>query len=134
MYRNHIELMGFVGADPELRLSSNGRPFTRVTIATTDTWKDRDGNRQERTQWHTVFFWGKTAELATKLIKKGTHLFVEGALRSSQEAAEGGPPRERWAITGEDFQLLDRRERAARPEGVTLGAREADPPADALPF
>jgi single-strand DNA-binding protein len=132
MYRNHIEVMGYVGSDPELKNSNNGRTFARVTVATTETWKDRDGKRQERTTWHTAFFGGKTAELAVRLLKKGSHVFVEGAMRSSPDTDGKGQQRERWSIAARDFRLLDRRERTAEPEEATPADEQA-PAADDLP-
>jgi single-strand DNA-binding protein len=62
MYKNHVELIGFLGQDPELKTSANHRPFTRLSVATTERWKDKAGQYQERTEWHSVFFWGPRAE------------------------------------------------------------------------
>ena len=99
MYKNHVELIGFLGQDPELKSSANGRAFTRLSLATSERWKDKEGEDQERTEGHTVVCGGKRAEAAARLLKKGSHLLVEGQLRSRPVTnEETGEVTVLWAI------------------------------------
>ncbi len=120
MYKNHVELIGFLGQDPELKTSANHRPFTRLSVATTERWKDKAGQYQERTEWHSVFFWGPRAEAAVRILKKGSHVLVEGSLRSRSVTSEQtGEVTLRWAVQGDTFRNL-------RPEKAAV-AGDADP-------
>ena len=133
MYKNHVELIGFLGQDPELKRSAKGRAFTRLSIATAARWKDRSGEYQERTEWHTAFLWGKRAEAAARLLKKGAHVLVEGELRSREITSEQtGEVTRLWAVQANSFRNL-RPERAGAAAEVDV--TEADEPTvpDELP-
>lgn len=80
MYKNNIDLIGFLGSDPEARSTSNGTPVTTFSLATKSSWKNEAGSYESRTEWHRIVAWGKLAESAAKL-SKGTHIEVEGELR-----------------------------------------------------
>ena len=80
MYKNNIDLIGFVGSDPEARYTSNGTAVTTFSLATKSSWKNDSGSYESRTEWHRVVAWGKLAESASKL-SKGAHIEVEGELR-----------------------------------------------------
>jgi single-strand DNA-binding protein len=131
MYKNHVELIGFLGQDPELKSSSNGRAFTRLSVATTERWKDKEGEYQERTEWHTVFCWGKRAEAAARILKKGSHVLVEGQLRSRPVTNEGtGEVTLRWAIQANSFLALrpekgEPANEVAEPEAVEVKEQPA---------
>lgn len=114
MYKNRIEVIGYVGQDAETKGTSNGRNFTRVSIATSERWKDRDGNRQERTEWHTAVFWGQLAKVAGEYLKKGRHVLIGGPLRSREYDDRDGIRRKVWEIAADEFILLDKA--AKRPE------------------
>jgi single-strand DNA-binding protein len=119
MYKNHVELIGFLGQDPELKSSTTGRAFTRLSVATTERWKDKEGEYQNRTEWHTVFCWGKRAEAAARLLKKGSHVLIEGQLRSRPITHEtSGEVTLRWAVQANAFLPLrpEKAEPAAEPE------------------
>ena len=137
MYKNQVELIGFLGQDPELKSSAGGRAFTRLSIATTDRWKDRTGEYQERTEWHTAFFWGKRAEAAARLLKKGSHVLVEGSLRSREVTnPETGEVTRLWAVQADSFRNL-RPERAPTPAGDEsdpVEERERPAADDNVPF
>ena len=129
MYKNHVELIGFLGQDPELKSSANGRAFTRLSLATTDRWKDKEGQYQERTEWHTVFCWGKRAEAAARLLKKGSHVLVEGQLRSRPVTNEStGEVAVRWAIQADAFIRSGRRRRSPRPRSRRRKRRSSPRP------
>ena len=81
MTKNLVQIIGFAGQDPKRfgNIDSNG---VRFSVATTERWRDKDGNKQERTEWHTVVFWNRLADIAADLVHKGSHIFVSGPIRS----------------------------------------------------
>jgi single-strand DNA-binding protein len=91
MYKNHIDLIGFIGSDPEARQTSNGTAVTTFSLATKSSWKNDSGSYDSRTEWHRVVLWGKLAEAAAKLAK-GAYVEVEGELRhrSYQKEVQAG--------------------------------------------
>ena len=80
---NRVMLLGNLGADPELRMTSGGQAVLKLRLATSETYLDKNRQRQERTEWHNVVIWGKRAEALAKILTKGTRIFVEGGLRTS---------------------------------------------------
>jgi single-strand DNA-binding protein len=80
MYKNSIDLIGFIGSDPEARSTSNGTSVTTFSLATKSSWKNDSGSYENRTEWHRIVAWGKLAESAAKLLK-GAHVEIEGELR-----------------------------------------------------
>ncbi|HVJ20990.1 MAG TPA: single-stranded DNA-binding protein, partial [Polyangiaceae bacterium] len=80
---NRVMLLGNLGADPELRMTSGGQAVLKLRLATSETYLDRNKVRQERTEWHSVVVWGKRAEGLAKILSKGSRLFIEGGLRTS---------------------------------------------------
>ena len=79
---NKAILVGNLGKDPEIRFTGTGRAVCKFPLATTTTWNDNDGNKQERTEWHNVIVWGKQGENCGKFLSKGRQVFVEGEIRS----------------------------------------------------
>jgi single-strand DNA-binding protein len=104
--KNHVDIIGFVGNDPELQHTTGGT-VARFSVATTERWKDKDGQVQERTEWHRIAFWGPRAETLVTQIGKGSLLEVEGALRSSTWEKDG-TKRTSWEIVGTEYRLLGR--------------------------
>ena len=87
---NKVILVGNLGNDPETRSMPNGSAVTTISIATTDSWKDKNsGQQQERTEWHRVVFFNRLAEIAGQYLKKGSSVYIEGALRTNQWEKEG---------------------------------------------
>jgi single-strand DNA-binding protein len=86
---NKVMLLGNLGADPELRVTSGGQAVLKLRLATTETYLDRNNTRQERTEWHSVTMWGKRGEALSKFLTKGERIFVEGALRTSSYEKDG---------------------------------------------
>lgn len=87
---NKVELIGRLGGDPETRYLPNGNAVTNISIATSETWKDKDsGERQERTEWHRVVFFGKVAEIAGEYLRKGSQCFVMGKLQTREWEKDG---------------------------------------------
>jgi single-strand DNA-binding protein len=86
---NRVMLLGNLGADPELKVTSNGNAILKLRIATTDSYLDRNNTRQERTEWHSVSMWGKRGEALAKFLTKGDRIFVEGRLETSSYDKDG---------------------------------------------
>ena len=87
---NKVIVLGFLGSDPEVRTVSSGNTVTRLSVATSENWTDREGQKQERTEWHRVVVWGKQAEICGKYLSKGRQIYVEGRLQTrSWEDAQG---------------------------------------------
>jgi single-strand DNA-binding protein len=128
MALNRHEIIGRLGRDPELKVAGeNGRAWTRLSIATTESWKDGEGQRREHTEWHAAICWGARAEVAVKYLRKGSRIYVSGPVRSREypDASTGEIRRSKW-IQVQDLVFLDDR----RKEGpVELGS----PPAEEAP-
>jgi single-strand DNA-binding protein len=103
---NKVMLIGNLGADPEVRDTPSGATVANLRIATTEKWKSKDGERQEETQWHSVSFWGKQAEIAQQYLHKGSKVFVEGSIRYRQYEHEG-VTKYSTDIKGMRFVMLD---------------------------
>jgi single-strand DNA-binding protein len=86
---NKVILIGHLGADPELRYTASGMAKAKFRIATNESYTDRQGNRQERTDWHSVVAWGKTAEICGQYLSKGRQVYIEGRLRPNTWEKEG---------------------------------------------
>lgn len=108
MTKNFVEMIGFAGQAPKRNGTSDNAPV-KLSMATNDRWKDASGERQERTEWHTVLFWGRLADVAAKYIKKGSHVLVTGSLRSRQFEDEEGKRHTVWEIHARELLLLDPR-------------------------
>lgn len=86
---NRVMLIGNVGADPDFRVGQSGSPCLKIRVATTESFQGRDGARQERTDWHNVIVFGKRAEALSRIVAKGSQLYVEGRLQTSSYEKDG---------------------------------------------
>lgn len=102
---NRVLLLGNLGADPELRVTSGGQSVLKLRLATSETYLDKNRVRQERTEWHSVVVWGKRAEALGKFLTKGSRLFVEGGLRTSSYDDKEGNKRYRTEIVASNIIL-----------------------------
>jgi single-strand DNA-binding protein len=105
---NRVMLLGNLGADPELKMTSGGQAVLKMRLATSESYLDRNRVRQERTEWHNVVVWGKRAEALGKFLTKGTRLFVEGSLRTSSYDDRDGNKRYRTEIIANNIILSGR--------------------------
>lgn len=106
---NKVILIGNLGADPETRFTQAGSPVTNFRVATSENWTDKQsGQRQERTEWHSVVCFGRLAEIAGEYLRKGSKVFVEGSLRTSSWESDG-QTRYKTEIICSDMQMLDSR-------------------------
>jgi single-strand DNA-binding protein len=113
---NKVILVGNLGRDPETRYMPNGEAVTNVTIATTETWKDRNtGERQEKTEWHRVTFYRRLAEIAGEYLKKGSQVYVEGRLETRKWTDKEGKDRYTTEIIASEMKMLGSRAGAGAP-------------------
>lgn len=107
---NKVILIGNLGQDPETRYMPSGGAVTNVSIATSETWKDKQtGQNQERTEWHRVVFFNRLAEIAGEYLKKGSKVYIEGSLRTRKWQDQQGQDRYSTEIVGSEMQMLDSR-------------------------
>ena len=143
---NKVILIGNVGGDPETRYLPNGNAVTNITLATTDSWKDKQtGQQQDRTEWHRVVFFGKVAEIAGEYLRKGSQCYIEGRMKNSEWEKDGVKRYTTEIVVdmGGTMQLLggrgdggDQAPRAARPAAPRPTQNESRPaaqPASAQP-
>lgn len=105
---NKVILIGNLGKDPESRNFPNGGSVTNITVATSDSWRDKDGNPQERTEWHSVVFHNKLGEIAAQYLRKGSKVYIEGALRTRKwQDKTTGQDRYTTEVHANEMQMLD---------------------------
>jgi single-strand DNA-binding protein len=102
---NRVMLLGNLGADPELRNTSGGQAVLKLRLATTESYLDRNRARQERTEWHSVVVWGRRAEALSRILSKGSRLFVEGGIRTSTYDDKDGNKRYRTEVVANNIIL-----------------------------
>lgn len=130
---NKVILIGNLGRDPEIRYMPSGDAVANLRIATTDKFKDRSGEQQEVTEWHSVAFFGKQAEICGQYLKKGSQVYVEGSLRTRKWQDKEGRDRYTTEIQANEMQMLGARgggggmgtESRAEPRGSAGGERPA---------
>ena len=107
---NKVILIGNLGRDPETRYTTTGDPVTTLNIATTEAWKDKAGEKQEKTEWHRVVLFGRQAEIAGEYLKKGRSVYIEGRLQTRKYTDKEGVEKYATEIVGDRMQLLGSRE------------------------
>jgi single-strand DNA-binding protein len=104
---NKVILVGNLGNDPETRYTAGGSAITTISVATSESWKDKQtGEQQERTEWHRVKFFGRLAEIAGEYLKKGRQVYVEGSLRTDKYTDKNGVERYTTDIIADEMQML----------------------------
>ncbi len=135
---NKAILLGNLGADPEMRYTPTGQAVTSIRIATTDRYKDKNGEQQSRTDWHNVVLWGRLAEIARDYLKKGSPVYIEGRIQYRSYDDKDGIKRYRTDIVAQSLQLLGSRPGGGEsaPPAESAEATEPQMPAndDDLPF
>ena len=133
---NKVILVGNLGNDPETKYTQGGMAVTKISLATTSVRKDKEGNTQERTEWHRVTFFGKLGEIAGEYLRKGSQCYVEGSIRYDKYTGQDGVEKYSTDIIADEMQMLGGRgegggggggERAARPQRQETAQRR--PPA-----
>jgi single-strand DNA-binding protein len=120
---NRVTLVGRLGKDPETRYTSGGQAVANFSVATDETYKDRAGERQKRTEWHRIVMWGKLAEIAQQYLKKGALVYLEGRIQSRQwEDKRDGQKKTSYEIVADTMKMLSGRgEGAAAGAGASMG-------------
>jgi single-strand DNA-binding protein len=107
---NKVILIGNLGRDPEVRSTPSGQPVATFTLATSRRWRDKSGQKQEQTEWHTVVVWGKQAEIAGQYLTKGKQIYVEGRLQTrTWDDRQTGEKKYKTEVVCDNFQMLSAR-------------------------
>jgi single-strand DNA-binding protein len=148
---NKVIIIGNLGRDPETRYMPDGGAITNISVATTDKWKDKNGEMQEKTEWHRVAFFGKLAEIAGEYLKKGSQVYVEGRLQTRKWQDKDGQDKYTTEIVANQMQMLGSRQGmggggdrdsegggasrpASKPAAAKAGGGKFDDMEDDIPF
>ncbi len=113
---NKVTLIGHLGRDPEVRYAPSGQAIANVTIATSESWKDKNtGEKQERTEWHRVVFFSRLAEIVGEYLKKGSQVYIEGRLQTRKWQDKEGKDRYTTEIVANEMQMLGSRSGGGTP-------------------
>jgi single-strand DNA-binding protein len=129
---NKVMLIGNLGKDPELKMTTSGQPVCRFSLATTETWRNAQGEKQSKTEWHNVVVWGKQAEIAEKYLRKGKQILVEGRIQYREYTDQAGVKKTACDIRCDNFVMLGRMEDGGAPRG-DFGSRPAERTSDRAP-
>ena len=140
---NRVILIGRLGHDPSTRYTGGGQAVCNFSVATDETYKDRNGERQKRTEWHKIVVWGKQAEIAQQYLKKGSLIFVEGRIQSREWTDKENQKRTSYEIVATNFRMLGSRadnmgagggasRAASAPSGGFAGDFDHEAPAPAM--
>jgi len=137
---NKVILIGNLGNDPDVRYAGNERAVANISIATSESWKDKNtGEKQERTEWHRIVFFGRLAEIVSEYLRKGSKVYVEGRLQTNKWQDKSGNDRYTTEIIASEMQMLDskgstgggQRNKGAADEYADTGSRRQERPAAA---
>lgn len=134
---NKVILLGNLGKDPEVKTTENGTKMARFSLATSETYKDRDGNRQEKTEWHNIVVWRQLAEIAEKYLTKGKTIYLEGKLTTRQWEDKNKEKRYTTEIVADTFTMIGPRKEQDSPVIDSIVEEDLPPapaPDDDLPF
>lgn len=124
---NKVIIVGNLGRDAEVRYTPGGAAVATISLATTDVWKDKSGQRQERTEWHRVVLWGKQAETLAEYLTKGRQIYVEGRLQTRQWDDRDGNKRYTTEIRSDRIVLLSARGGGSDADGGSHESRPSSP-------
>ncbi|MDE0286012.1 MAG: single-stranded DNA-binding protein [Gammaproteobacteria bacterium] len=131
---NKVILIGNLGNDPDVRYTSGGSPIANISLATSESWRDKEtGDQQERTEWHRIVFFGRLAEIVSEYVRKGSKVYVEGRLQTRKWQDRDGNDRYTTEIVANEMQMLDSKggagEEFAGPSGQARKQSAANAPA-----
>ena len=130
---NKVILIGNLGKDPELRYTPNSKAVATFSLATTEKWKDKEGQFQEKTEWHNIVAWGKQAEICKEYLKKGSSVYVEGRLQHRSYDDKDGNKKYITEIVARSVQMLGRKGEA-KEEPVSQNLESSAAEEEDLPF
>lgn len=119
---NKVLLIGNLGRDPELKATPSGQSVARFSVATTETWKNQQGEKQSKTEWHNIVVWGKQAEVAEKYLRKGKQVMIEGRIQYREYTDQAGVKKTACDIRCDNFVMLGRMEDGGGRDG---GSRDS---------
>ena len=125
---NKVILVGRLGRDPETRYMPNGGAITNFSLATDEQWRDRNGERHTRTEWHNITLFGKLGEITSQYLRKGSQVFIEGKIQSRKYTGKDGIERTAYDIIGNEMKMLGNRN-----DGSDSGNNNAAPPTSNAP-
>jgi len=130
---NKVIVVGNLGNDPESRELPSGGSVTNISVATSESWKDKQtGEKQERTEWHRIVFFNRLADISAEYLRKGSKVYIEGSLRTRKWQDNNGQDRYTTEIVASEMQMLDSRNAEAAPAPVQQQINEV--PEDDIPF
>ncbi|HEV2426077.1 MAG TPA: single-stranded DNA-binding protein [Terriglobia bacterium] len=118
---NKVILIGRLGKDPEVKYTPSGTPVAKFSLATDETFKDRNGEQQRRTEWHNIVAWSKLAEICGEYLTKGKQVYIEGSIRSRQWEDQSGAKRTAYDIIARSMTMLGSRADTERAAGASTG-------------
>jgi single-strand DNA-binding protein len=118
---NRVILVGRLGKDPEMRYTAGGAPVTHFSLATDESWKDQNGERQKRTEWHNIVVWNKLAETCNQYLSKGKMVYIEGRIQTREWDDKDGNKRRTTEIVASDMRMLERKSDGAPVAEATHG-------------
>jgi single-strand DNA-binding protein len=121
---NKVMLIGNLGRDPELKMTPSGQALARFSVATTETWKNPQGEKQTKTEWHNIVVWGKQAEVAEKYLRKGKQVLIEGRIQYREYTDQAGVKKTACDIRCDNFVMLGRMEDGGRSTASDRGGVE----------
>ena len=124
---NKVMLIGNLGKDPDIRYMPNGEAVTNITLATSETWKDKTGAKQEKTEWHRVTFYRKLAEIVGEYLKKGSSVYVEGRLETRKWTDKAGADRYTTEIIANEMRMLGSKPGGSSFEGENKNNKTSPP-------
>ncbi|MBP7980985.1 MAG: single-stranded DNA-binding protein [Tolumonas sp.] len=124
---NKVIIVGNLGQDPEVRYMPNGNAVANITVATSESWKDQQGQMQERTEWHRIVLYRRLAEIAGEYLRKGSKVYLEGRLQTREWQDPQGQKRYTTEIIANEMQMLDGRGAGAPQQGGNMGAPAQQP-------
>jgi single-strand DNA-binding protein len=133
---NKVLLIGRLGQDPELKYTQSGIAVAKFSLATSQQWKDQDGNTQDKTEWHNVVAWRRLAEICSEYLKKGSKVYMEGSLSTSSWEDENKKKHYRTEVVLNDMIMLDAKGTGGSDNGGSASAQESSDSSanDDLPF
>ncbi len=138
---NRVMLIGNLGRDPEIRSTPSGQSVANFSLATNRKWKDKEGNRQEQTEWHNIVIWGKLADIAGQYLTKGKQVYLEGRLQTrSWDDKNSGEKKYRTEVVCDTMLMLGQRgdsdgsQRSEQSSGSSKPAESRGPDEDDIPF
>lgn len=127
---NKAMIIGRLGADPEIRHTNSNRAVVQLRVATSERWKDKSGQQQEKTEWHSVVAWDKLAELCERYLSKGRQVFVEGKIQTRKWTAQDGTDRYKTEIVARTVQFLDGDGKDKKDGGAAPSSQRSAPPSN----